>query len=87
MGNLCWIRGNPWETIEVFRFFFFNIDAVVFNFDKLGKVASKRIPNSNLDPHTWKTNSRIFTSCARWKGEGWYPYRHYDKLNESFSFR
>ena len=70
----------------IFLLFFFNIDAVLFNFDKLGEVASKRIPNSNLDPHTWKT-PRIFTSCARWKGEAWCPYRHYDKLIVSFSFR
>ena len=32
--------------------FFFNIDLVVFKFDKLGKVASKRNPNPNLDPDT-----------------------------------
>ena len=32
-----------------FLTFFFNIAVVVFNFDKLGKVASKRNPNPNLD--------------------------------------
>ena len=33
-----------------FLAFFFNIDLVVFKFDKLDKVASKRNPNPNLDP-------------------------------------
>ena len=48
-GGLFWLRGNLWETVEFFAFFF-NIDLVVFKFDKLGKVASKRNPNPNLDP-------------------------------------
>ena len=36
----------------IFLLFFCNIAVVVFNFDKLGKVASKRNPNPNLDPDT-----------------------------------
>ena len=66
---------------------FFSIDVVVVNFDKLGKVASKWSLNPDLDLDTWRTGPRIFISCARWKGEAWYPCRHYDKLIVSFSLR
>ena len=86
-GDLCWLRGNLWGTAEVLVILFFNIDVVVINFDKLGKVASKWNPNPDLDLDTWKTDSRIFISCVRWKGEAWYPCRHYDKLIVSFSLR
>ena len=48
-GDLCWLRGNLWETAE---FILFNVDVVVINFDKLGKVASKWNPNPDLDLDT-----------------------------------
>ena len=85
MGDLCWLRGNLWETAVFLVILFFNIDVVVVNFDKLGKVASKWNPNPDLDLDTWKTDPRIFISCARWKGEAWYLCRLYDKLIVSFS--
>ena len=85
MGDLCWLRGNLWETAVFLIILFFSIDVVVVNFDKLGKVASKWNPNPDLDLDTWKTDPRIFISCARWKGEAWYPCRLYDKLIVSFS--
>ena len=48
-GDLCWLRGNLWGTAEFLVILFFNIDVVVINFDKLGKVASKWNPNPDLD--------------------------------------
>ena len=43
-------------------------------------------PLSDVLLFYFQTNSHIFVSCARWKGEVWYQCRHYEKLIVSFSF-